>query len=344
MNKINIVPIGVDIGGSIIKIIYFGPNNCKKLPDYVISDISLDGDYNNLSIAHDTNNHMIHFIKIPISKIEKFAQFINNLKAFHNVDYLINITGGGAYKWEAMIMDKLNFKINKCDEIRTLVLGLNYALRHFDEEVFSFGWKDKVLKIEGNKPIEEYFPYLLVNIGSGVSIIKVEGPNKFHRVSGSSLGGGAFWGLTRLLTGIKNFEDVEKLSDAGNNKKLDLLVGDIYGSSYEKVGLPSYVIASNFGKIGTINNDNSNNFNNADIIKSLLYMFSDNITQIAYFCAKEDPNIKHVFFSGSFMRVGPVLWKKLSFGIEFWSNERLRAKFLKHEGYFGAIGASLFNR
>ena len=41
------------------------------------------------------------------------------------------------------------------------------------------------------------------------------------------------------------------------------------------------------------------------------------------------------------MTVGSVLWKKLSYGIEFWSDGKMEAKFLKHEGYFGAIGASL---
>jgi Fumble len=36
----------------------------------------------------------------------------------------------------------------------------------------------------------ELFPYLVVNIGSGVSILKVKSPGVFERVSGSSLGGG----------------------------------------------------------------------------------------------------------------------------------------------------------
>ena len=39
----------------------------------------------------------------------------------------------------------------------------------------------------------EYYPYLLVNIGSGVSICKVNSPDSFERVSGTSLGGGTFW-------------------------------------------------------------------------------------------------------------------------------------------------------
>ena len=37
---------------------------------------------------------------------------------------------------------------------------------------------------------DELFPYLVVNIGSGVSILKVKSPGVFERVSGSSLGGG----------------------------------------------------------------------------------------------------------------------------------------------------------
>ena len=39
-------------------------------------------------------------------------------------------------------------------------------------------------------PNSPAFPYLVVNIGSGVSILKVTGPGKAERVSGTSLGGG----------------------------------------------------------------------------------------------------------------------------------------------------------
>jgi type II pantothenate kinase len=44
------------------------------------------------------------------------------------------------------------------------------------------------------------FPYLVVNIGSGVSILKVTGPGKAERVSGTSLGGGTWLFLSS--TGI----------------------------------------------------------------------------------------------------------------------------------------------
>lgn len=52
------------------------------------------------------------------------------------------------------------------------------------------------------------FPKLLVSIGSGVSIIKVNDFNSFERVSGTMIGGGTLIGLSNLLTGNKDFEKI----------------------------------------------------------------------------------------------------------------------------------------
>lgn len=49
-------------------------------------------------------------------------------------------------------------------------------------------------------------PCLLVNIGSGVSIIKVDEDGSFERISGTSLGGGTLWGLLSLLTPAESFD------------------------------------------------------------------------------------------------------------------------------------------
>jgi type II pantothenate kinase len=50
------------------------------------------------------------------------------------------------------------------------------------------------------------FPCLLVNIGSGVSIVKVDEDGSFERVSGTSLGGGTLWGLLSLITEATTFD------------------------------------------------------------------------------------------------------------------------------------------
>jgi len=73
-------------------------------------------------------------------------------------------------------------------------------------------------------------PCLLVNIGSGVSIIKVDEDGAFERVSGTSLGGGTLWGLLSLLTPATSF-DGERFLCAKKNKK-----------KKQKKGYPSILI------------------------------------------------------------------------------------------------------
>lgn len=335
-----IYPLGLDIGGSIVKLVYYGPNHCGNLPDYVILDDHLDGEY--FAPINNIPENFVHFIKIPIAKFLDFLNFIQSLDCIDKcVDESISkssigITGGGSFKYQDLLQS-LPLKFNKQDEISCLIKGLNYALLNYGNEVFTYGWRDKVATF-CNMDDKQIYPYLLVNIGSGVSIIKVN-ENSYERITGTSLGGGTFWGLTKLITGVTNFNTIEHLSDSGDNKNVDLLIEDIYGGDYDEIGLAGYIIASNFGKVAT--NGLTNKPKNDDIIKSLLYMIADNICQIAYLSIKNDSSIKNIYFTGSFTNIGPVLWKKLSYGIEFWSNEKIQAKFLRHEGYFGAIGSSL---
>lgn len=76
------------------------------------------------------------------------------------------------------------------------------------------------------------------------------------------------------------------LSEQGDNAACDMLVGDIYGSDYSKVGLKSSTIASSFGKVfkkgnGLNAGERRQNFRQEDISRSLLYAISNNIGQIA---------------------------------------------------------------
>jgi pantothenate kinase len=91
------------------------------------------------------------------------------------------------------------------------------------------------------------FPYLVVNIGSGVSILKVTGPGKAERVSGTSLGGGTYWGLCRLLTSCETYEEVLNYAENGNANVVDMLVKDIYGGDCKMRGLTSeFVLFDDF--------------------------------------------------------------------------------------------------
>jgi type II pantothenate kinase len=214
------------------------------------------------------------------------------------------------------------------------------------------------------------YPYLLVNIGSGVSMIKVSGPRQYERIGGTSLGGGTLWGLLSLLTGARNFDEMLKIAEKGDNSNVDLLVGDIYGTAYNKIGLKRTHIASSFGKVykmkraaetaaedgcnGSISHNaeeervegaselshEDSMFRPEDISRSLLYAVSNNIGQIAYLHA-EKHNLPHIYFGGSFIGGHSQTMNTLSYAINFWSKGTKQAYFLRHEGYLGAVGAFL---
>ncbi|KAH7849799.1 hypothetical protein Vadar_023155 [Vaccinium darrowii] len=144
-----------------------------------------------------------------------------NSDAPNNENAVIKATGGGAFKFADLFKERLGVNIDKEDEMGCLVSGANF-----------------LLKIDTN----DLFPYLLVNIGSGVSMIKVDGDGKFQRVSGTNVGGGTYWGLGKLLTKCKSFDELLELSQRGGIR-ICLLV-----MVYSKIGLSASTIASSFGK------------------------------------------------------------------------------------------------
>jgi type II pantothenate kinase len=278
-------------------------------------------------------------------------------------------TGGGAYKFYDKIREALGVEVMREDEMECLIIGLDFFISQVPSEVYTFG---DARETQAFVPAGSFkHPYLLVNIGSGVSIVKVSGPREFARVGGTSLGGGTLWGLLSLLTGARNFEDMLHMAEQGDNTAVDMLVGDIYGADYSKIGLKSTTIASSFGKVyrmkrqaerdaednGGMSNNESNNESNGfaktnneaanhisfrpeDVSKSLLYAISNNIGQIAYLHA-EKHNCEHIYFGGSFIGGHWQTMATLSYAIKFWSKGSKQAYFLRHEGYLGAVGAFL---
>lgn len=242
---------------------------------------------------------------------------------------------------------------------------MDFFIKEIPREVFTYSETDPMHFVS---PRETIYPYLLVNIGSGVSILKVDGPRSYQRVGGTSLGGGTLWGLLSLLTSAKSFDDMLEQAGHGDNANVDMLVGDIYGTDYGKIGLKSTTIASSFGKVFRKKNtaeaaaaaaaaaadaaESPENpsaagtgplqlgFTEGDISRSLLYAVSNNIGQIAYL-QSQIHNVSDIYFGGSFIRGHRQTMNTLSYGLKFWSKGEKQAYFLRHEGYLGAVGAFL---
>lgn len=49
---------------------------------------------------------------------------------------------------------------------------------------------------------------------------QVDGPAVFKRVSGSSIGGGTYWGLCRLLTGATSYDESLDMASQGDSDKV----------------------------------------------------------------------------------------------------------------------------
>eukprot|EP00090_Calanus_glacialis_P034823 TRINITY_DN5891_c0_g1_i1.p1 TRINITY_DN5891_c0_g1~~TRINITY_DN5891_c0_g1_i1.p1 ORF type:complete len:780 (-),score=227.21 TRINITY_DN5891_c0_g1_i1:391-2730(-) len=331
----------MDIGGSLTKIAYYSILPFKKIvydsKEHLNDSANEDVDY------EVTEGARLHFIKFETKHIEATLDYIQKslLGAETQMnDMDVKVTGGGAYKYAELIEKKLGLKIAKEDEMMCMIRGCNFLLRNISDEAFIYQKKDDPAYTFQPLNPQEMFPYLLVMIGSGVSVLKVESEDKYSRIGGTATGGGTFWGLGKLLTSAKDFDDLLSLAEQGDHRKVDMLVKDIYGSDYSTLGLPADLIASSFGKAIHLGGDQEKPFSEADIARSLLYIISNDIGQISCLYAMLH-KIKRIYFGGFFLRHRPVSLHTISFAINYWSKGEVQANFLRHEGYLGAIGAFL---
>jgi len=227
--------VAADIGGSLAKVVYFSREN---------GDPEAGGRLNFLSFETEKIDDCIEYLRA----LQMRHKQANGARA---AELTVMATGGGAYKFYDRIRERLGVVVQREDEMECLIKGLDFFITQIPMEVFTYNDTDAENTIQYQEARSDIYPYLLVNIGSGVSMIKVSGPSQFQRIGGTSLGGGTFWGLLSLLTGARTFDEMLAMADMGDNSSVDLLVGDIYGEGmgYEKIGLSEKTIASSFGKV-----------------------------------------------------------------------------------------------
>uniref|UniRef100_A0A8C6VZ08 4'-phosphopantetheine phosphatase n=1 Tax=Nothobranchius furzeri TaxID=105023 RepID=A0A8C6VZ08_NOTFU len=335
-NLENAKRFAIDIGGSLTKLAYYSTVKHKVAKvrsfDHSTKEAASDKLYE-ISVQEEVTARL-HFIKFENAYIETCLDFIKD-HLVNTETKVIKATGGGAHKFKVLIERKLGLKVDKEDEMSCLIKGCNFVLKNIPHEAFVYAkHADSEFRFQTTDP--DIFPYLLVNIGSGVSIAKVESEDKFERIGGSSIGGGTFWGLGALLTKTKRFDELLQLASKGQHSSVDMLVKDIYGGSYGYLGLTGDLIASSFGKSATADKE----FSKEDMAKSLLHMISNDIGQLACLYARLH-NLSRVYFGGFFIRGHPLTMHTITYSINFFTKGEVQALFLRHEGYLGAIGAFL---
>ncbi|RZC82774.1 hypothetical protein C5167_045559 [Papaver somniferum] len=339
--------LALDIGGSLIKLVYFSRYEQSPAEDHDNTDMMKALEHR----SHPVHGGWLHFVKFETRDINQCLDFIK-FKQLHcrvgtdmeskqkGIAAKIKVTGAGAHKFADLFMEKIGVTVEKEDEMDCLAIGANFLLKVIQNEAFTF-IEGKKESVDINK--NDLFPYIFVNIGSGVSIHKVAGDGNSELVDGTRIGGITCWGLGRWLTKCKSFNEIIELSKCGNTKRIDLFVEDTFGDReyVEKhtnkwTGPPNMNIGS-FGK-AISENKTLEDCNAEDISLSLLEMISHNIAQIASLNARIY-GIKRIFFGGSFMKDNACALATLSSSVHYASKGTAKAMFLRHEGFVGALGA-----
>ncbi|XP_014399276.1 PREDICTED: pantothenate kinase 4 isoform X2 [Myotis brandtii] len=328
-------------GGSLTKLAYYSTVQHKvarvRSFDHAGQDAEQDCESPYEISVQEEVTARLHFVKFENSYIEACLDFVRD-HLVNTETKVIHATGGGAYKFKDLIEQKLGLRVAKEDVMTCLIKGCNFVLKNIPQEAFVYQKDaDPEFRFQTNHP--HIFPYLLVNIGSGVSIVKVKTEDRFEWIGGSSIGGGTFWGLGALLTKTQKFDELLHLASRGQHANVDMLVQDIYGGAHQTLGLSGNLIASSFGKSATTDHP-APEFSPEDMAKSLLHMISNDIGQLACLYARLH-GLDRVYFGGFFIRGHPVTMRTITYSISFFSKGEVQALFLRHEGYLGAIGAFL---
>lgn len=347
---------GMDIGGTLTKLVYFEPKDiiptelddeaeiARNIRRYLTKQTAYGKtghrdthlQMNNVKIRDREGS--LHFIRFPSTEMDNFLA-LAKAKGMAQLVTTVCATGGGAFMFERSFKTELNMRLAKFDELDALVKGILFAETHNPTECYY--WENASQISTSRKKVYDFsqpYPFILVNVGSGVSVLAVWGPNNYKRISGTSLGGGTFLGLCCLLTGCNTFEEAIQLATEGDHTRVDKLVKDIYGGDYERFGLPGDLVAASFGQMNT--KERRASVSKEDLANATLVTITNNIGSIAKMCAINE-KIEKVVFVGNFLRVNPISMKLLAYAMDYWSKGTLKALFLEHEGYFGAIGCLL---
>jgi len=168
--------------------------------------------------------------------------------------------------------------------------------------------------------------YLLVSLGTGTSILEIDG-ERFQRIGGTALGGGTLLGLARLLCRAESFAEVAALASRGERGRVDLLVRDVYPEG--DVALPPDLTAANFAKL-----DSSEP---ADLAHALMGLLGENVGIICAAVAHAR-SIETLVFGGSVLEANPTLQEILRLTVQMGGRE---AWLLPNGAFCGAVGAAV---
>ncbi len=215
----------------------------------------------------------------------------------------VGLTGGGALQL-AHLMDSDTARIDEFDAWSTGARRL----------------------LEGR--VQDLNRFLLVSVGTGTSAMLVDGA-RVARVGGTALGGGTVMGLVAGLTGERRFDQIAELAAAGDRRRIDLLISDIYPEG--NFLLPGNVNAASFARLAC----QEEPADPADLAHAVMGLVGENVLLICCGLAAA-AKVERIVWGGTTLRNNPSLVAVLSGGCRALGRE---PTFLPEGEFVGALGA-----
>lgn len=319
-------------------------------PVYLEVSIFLAGspflEYANYHIFSDKHGGTFYFIRLQKEEVEKFKNY---------PIFLHLVSDGTPIQVTGVKFDEFHLKLQTIFSVQMVTSEKT----KFSVKALDFFWKqersalyqyrnlispppDGSINVSNHNFIkevvshEELFPCLLVNVRSGISLYRVNSLTDFVKVGGSSFGGSTFWALVKLLCTFSTPTEALESALIGNNVNVDMTVGDIYGRSYDELGLPHNLIASSCAKL---RDKRREDMDEPSVVKSLLLLFLFNMTQISYMQSLVE-EVDRVVLVGDTMH-NQYANQLAQYCIDYWSQGKI--KFIQSDfgAYFGCFGALL---
>lgn len=202
---------GIDAGGTLIKIAYLKTN------DEAAQEVPY-ADYG------EGSSQVLILIKFPIDRIEEAVAWVREHLPLNTC---IGFTGGQAQR------------------LRTLLQEYEASAVDVPEFEATAEGAMRILEAEAGNAAEAMGRFVLVNVGTGTSLHVIDRGERL-RLGGIGLGGGTIVGLTGLLCGVRDYDEIARLAPLGDREAVDLTVGQIYAPATPPIA--GDLTAANFAR------------------------------------------------------------------------------------------------
>jgi len=188
---------------------------------------------------------------------------------------------------------------------------------HKVDEMLALGWGGLVVaRLEAG---------LVVSAGTGTAMVAARADQVAH-VTGSAVGGGTLLGLSRLILGTSDVDEIDRLALAGEAAAVDVMLSEAVGGEVGR--LPAHANAVNLGKLA-----DGGDFKRQDLAAGLVRLVAQVIAVIAINAA-DAAGLKEIILIGHTMDLLSVQ-REINLVGEFY---RRRFTMPENPGFATALG------